>query len=92
MPDGTVDAELTTLARDPAKKLHTNQSGFSGGAKVKKQSHVDGWHTDSSYEVNPLPSFRTGFKTFAVSLRIIGFRADFKLPKRIFPQTTRCFT
>ena len=52
MPDGTIDAELTTLARDPTKKLHKNQSGFSGGAKVKKQSHVDGWHTDSSYEVS----------------------------------------
>ena len=51
MPDGTIDAELTTLARDATKKLHTNQSGFSGGVKVKQQSHIDGWHTDSSYEV-----------------------------------------
>ena len=51
MPDGTVDAELTTLARDPAKKL-VNHNGFSGGAKVKQQSHVDGWHTDSSFEVS----------------------------------------
>ncbi|CAF9910066.1 MAG: hypothetical protein ALECFALPRED_006146 [Alectoria fallacina] len=62
MPDGTIDAELTTLARDPTKKLHKNQSGFSGGAKVKKQSHVDGWHTDSdtlfasAYEVYDLLS------------------------------------
>lgn len=52
MPDGTVDPELTTLARDPATKLHITQNGFSGGAKVKKQSHVDGWHTDSSYEAS----------------------------------------
>lgn len=52
MPDGTIDAELTTLARDPAKKLYKNQSGFSGGTKVKKQSHADGWHTDNSFEVS----------------------------------------
>ncbi|KAL9067073.1 MAG: hypothetical protein Q9161_007163 [Pseudevernia consocians] len=48
MPDGTIDAELTTLVRDPATKLYKSQNGFSGGAKVKKQSHIDGWHTDSS--------------------------------------------
>ncbi|CAD6578837.1 MAG: hypothetical protein ASARMPRED_008868 [Alectoria sarmentosa] len=53
MPDGTIDAELTTLARDPAKKLYKNQSGFSGGTKVKKQSHADGWHTDNSFENIP---------------------------------------
>ncbi|KAK0507291.1 hypothetical protein JMJ35_010329 [Cladonia borealis] len=53
MPDGTIDAELTTLARDPAKKLYAKQSGFSGGAAIKKQSHIDGWHTDSSFENVP---------------------------------------
>ena len=57
MPDGTIDAELTTLARDPAKKLYAKQSGFSGGAAIKKQSHIDGWHTDSSFEVRPSSSF-----------------------------------
>ena len=57
MPDGTVDAELTNLAGDPAKKL-VNHSGFLGGAKVKQQSHVDGWHTDSSYEVSCAPHLR----------------------------------
>ena len=52
MSDGTIDAELTTLARDPAKKLHLNQTGFSGNTEIKQQSRVDGWHTDSSYEVS----------------------------------------
>ncbi len=57
MPDGTIDAELTTLARDPAKKLYAKQSGFSGGAAIKKQSHIDGWHTDISFEVRLSSSF-----------------------------------
>ncbi|TAQ90510.1 hypothetical protein B7494_g1210 [Chlorociboria aeruginascens] len=52
LPDGTIDAELTTLARDPTKKL-VQQAGFSGSAKVKKQSHADGWHTDNSFETIP---------------------------------------
>lgn len=51
MPDGTIDPELTTLARDPTKKL-VEHNGFSDTSKIKKQSHVDGWHTDSSYEVS----------------------------------------
>ncbi|KAE9976788.1 hypothetical protein BLS_001856 [Venturia inaequalis] len=50
LPDGTIDAELTTLARDPNKKL-VKQAGF--GKKEKKQSHSDGWHTDCSYENIP---------------------------------------
>ncbi|KAL9622027.1 MAG: hypothetical protein Q9160_003526 [Pyrenula sp. 1 TL-2023] len=50
LPDGTVDAELTTLARDPSKKL-VKQAGF--GAHEKKQTHADGWHTDCSYERVP---------------------------------------
>ncbi|KAM3070827.1 hypothetical protein ACMFMG_009745 [Clarireedia jacksonii] len=50
LPDGTIDAELTTLARDPKKKL-VQQAGF--GKKEKKQSHSDGWHTDCSYENVP---------------------------------------
>lgn len=57
MPDGAIDAELTTLARDPATKLFTKQTGFSTGAVIKKQSHIDGWHTDSSYEVSLPLSF-----------------------------------
>ena len=52
MPDGTVDAELTTLARDPTTKLFTKETGFSTSASMKKQSRLDGWHTDSSYEVS----------------------------------------
>ncbi|KAL9100848.1 MAG: hypothetical protein Q9187_009315, partial [Circinaria calcarea] len=48
MPDGSVDVELTILARDPSKKL-VLQAGFSQ-SKVKKQSHADGWHTDNSFE------------------------------------------
>ena len=51
IPDGTIDAELTTLARDPTKKL-VNQTGFSGNTQVKQQSSADGWHTDSSFEVS----------------------------------------
>ena len=50
LPDGTIDAELTTLARDPSKKL-VKQAGF--GKHEKKQSHADGWHTDCSYENVP---------------------------------------
>lgn len=55
MPDGTIDAELTTLARDPAKKL-VNDTGFSSSGGMKKQSRLDGWHTDSPFEVS-LPLF-----------------------------------
>jgi alpha-ketoglutarate-dependent taurine dioxygenase len=50
LPDGTIDPELTTLARDPKKKL-VKQAGF--GRSEKKQSHADGWHTDCSYERIP---------------------------------------
>ncbi|KAK6614720.1 alpha-ketoglutarate-dependent sulfonate dioxygenase 4 [Botrytis cinerea] len=53
LPDGTIDAELTTLAiasTRPKKKL-VQQAGF--GKKEKKQSHSDGWHTDCSYENIP---------------------------------------
>lgn len=53
LPDGSIDAALTTIARDPKKKLFTKQSGFGGAHAKKKQSHVDGWHTDSSYEHIP---------------------------------------
>ena len=52
MPDGTIDPVLTTLARDPTKKLYNHQSGFTGRQKMKTQSHVDGWHTDSAFEVS----------------------------------------
>ena len=55
MPDGAIDAELTTLARDPAKKL-VNDTGFSSSGDMKRQSRLDGWHTDSPFEVS-LPSF-----------------------------------
>jgi len=52
MPDGTIDAELVTLARDPSKKL-VQQAGFSRAARGHKQSHADGWHNDCAYENTP---------------------------------------
>ena len=91
MPDGTIDAELTTLARDPAKKLYTKQSGFSGGAAIKKQSHIDGWHTDISFEVRPSSSF--GLRNVAPQANVFVI-LEFGLMSlyRTFLQTIHCFT
>ena len=91
MPDGAIDAELTTLARDPSTKLFTKQTGFSTGAVVKKQSHVDGWHTDSSYEVS-LPVTFVLHCGCAIHWRESGSRVELISVHRTFLRTTLSFT
>ena len=91
MPDGTIDAELTTLARNPAKKLYAKQSGFSGGAAVKKQSHIDGWHTDISFEVRPFSSF--GLRNVGLQINaFVTLKFQLMWLYRTFLQTIHCFT
>ena len=48
--DGSVDPYLVTMQRDLNKKLYKREAGHNG-IKIKRQSHADNWHTDSSFEV-----------------------------------------
>ena len=91
MPDGTIDAELTTLARDPAKKLYAKQSGFSGGAAIKKQSHIDGWHTDISFEVRPSSSLDLCNHTLQINT-FVTLAVELMSIYRTFLQTIHYFT
>ncbi|KAE8827825.1 hypothetical protein HRS9122_09806 [Pyrenophora teres f. teres] len=48
---GKVDAEMSTIARNP-KKMLSKQTGVDGKARTKKQSAADGWHHDIGFENN----------------------------------------
>ncbi|KAF1357360.1 taurine dioxygenase [Lizonia empirigonia] len=48
---GKVDAEMSTIARNP-KKMLSKQTGVEGKSRVKKQSAADGWHHDIGFENN----------------------------------------
>ncbi|XP_014560730.1 hypothetical protein COCVIDRAFT_12494 [Bipolaris victoriae FI3] len=48
---GKVDAEMSTIARNP-KKMLSKQTGVDGKSRVKKQSAADGWHHDIGFENN----------------------------------------